>query len=162
MFSSNTIYLMFVCFFFTILLGLEESNLKSLKAKLLKQSELFFFRDENNNSSELKEAPGPKPYPIVGNLPALAKYEIPYQAFSQLATQYGPIIKLQLGSVPALVVNGIENIKEVLVTKGSHFDSRPNFKRFYELFAGNKDNCKSYLFLIYFLSAIPAFFLKLL
>jgi cytochrome P450 family 307 subfamily A len=137
---------MFVCFFFTILLSLEELNLKSLKAKFLnknKRSESFFFRDANNNNSEnLKEAPGPKPYPIIGNLPALAKYEIPYQAFTHLSKTYGQIFKLQLGSVPALVVNGIDNIKEVLVTKGNHFDSRPNFRRFYELFAGNKENCK--------------------
>lgn len=86
--------------------------------------------------------PGPKPYPIIGNLPVMGGYEVPYQAFDVLAKQYGPIISLRLGSVPTVVVNGIENIKEVLITKTTHFDSRPNFRRYHDLFSGNKQNCE--------------------
>lgn len=87
--------------------------------------------------------PGPKPFPIIGNLPSMGGYEVPYQAFDALAKQYGPIISLRLGSVPTVVVNGIENIKEVLITKTTLFDSRPNFRRYHDLFSGNKQNCKS-------------------
>lgn len=105
--------------------------------------------DENNNiriTEVLKEAPGPKPKFIIGNLDVLDGYDIPYKAFSVLAEKYGNIIKLQLGSVPSIVINGVENIKEVLVNKGHHFDSRPNFKRYHMLFSGNKENCKCFLF----------------
>lgn len=48
-----------------------------------------------------------------------------------------------MGSVPAVVVNGFENIKEVLLTKAEDFDSRPNFNRINILFDGDKENCES-------------------
>lgn len=86
--------------------------------------------------------PGPKPLPIIGNLACMGGYEVPYQAFDALAKQYGPIISLKLGAVQTVVVNGIDNIKEVLITKTTHFDSRPNFRRYHDLFSGNKQNCK--------------------
>lgn len=94
--------------------------------------------------------PGPKPFPIIGNLPSMGGYEVPYQAFDVLAKQYGPIISLRLGSVPTVVVNGIENIKEVLIKKATHFDSRPNFRRYHDLFSGNKQNCKFYFLFQFF------------
>lgn len=86
--------------------------------------------------------PGPKPLPIIGNLACMGGYEVPYQAFDVLAKKFGPIISLKLGSVQTVVVNGIDNIKEVLITKTTHFDSRPNFRRYHDLFSGNKQNCK--------------------
>lgn len=92
------------------------------------------------------QAPSPMSMPILGNLHNLAGYEVPYQSFSALERRFGSIISLQLGQQPALIVNGIENIKEVLITKTAHFDSRPNFKRYHALFSGNKENCK-YFFL---------------
>lgn len=97
----------------------------------------------------LPEAPGPKAFPIIGSLHVMNGYEVPYQAFSALAEKYGDIIKLKLGSVKSLVVNGQENIREVLMTKGHHFDSRPNFERYHMLFCGDKENCE-YIFLINF------------
>lgn len=94
------------------------------------------------NIDDLQRPPGPKPYPIIGNLACMDGYEVPYAAFDDLAKKFGPVISLRLGSVPTVVVNGIENIKEVLITKSPHFDSRPNFRRYHELFSGNKQNCK--------------------
>lgn len=95
-----------------------------------------------NNERLAPIPPGPKPFPIIGSLTVMGGYEVPYQAFDVLAKQYGPIISLRLGSVPTVVVNGIDNIKEVLITKTTHFDSRPNFRRYHDLFSGNKQNCK--------------------
>lgn len=95
-----------------------------------------------NQNVDLPEAPGPRSFPIIGNLHVMGGYEVPYQAFSALAQKYGDIIKLKLGTVKALVVNGQENIREVLMTKGHHFDSRPNFERYHMLFCGDKENCK--------------------
>lgn len=138
LFSSNTIYIVITCFILTLILIASELNLKLMKKKIVQ-----ICHDENNNKVDvLREAPGPAPRFIVGNLDVLDGYEIPYQAFSVLAEQYGKIIKLKLGSVPSIVINGVENIKEVLVHKGHHFDSRPNFKRYHMLFSGNKENCK--------------------
>lgn len=89
-----------------------------------------------------KRAPRPLGVPILGNVLSMAGYELPYQSFGALGRRFGPIIGLQLGNQPSLVVNGIEHIKEVLITKSAHFDSRPNFKRYHDLFSGNKENCK--------------------
>ena len=52
---------------------------------------------------------------------------------------------MKLGSSWCVVVNDTKSIKEVLITKGAHFDGRPNLKRFAFLFGGDKENCKSFL-----------------
>lgn len=91
----------------------------------------------------LPEPPGPKPWPIIGSLHIMGRYDVPYKAFADLARIYNnQIIKLRMGSVPCIVVNGLDNIKEVLITKGPQFDSRPNFARYHQLFCGDKENCK--------------------
>ncbi|CAG9803436.1 unnamed protein product [Chironomus riparius] len=144
---------MLTCIILTIVLIANDLNVKQLKKKLSlrsqlksKLSQLSFFHGNNGtneNNNEIiyeRQAPGPKRKFIIGNLDVLDGYEIPYQAFSDLAEKYGNVIKLQMGNVPSLVINGVENIKEVLIYKGHHFDSRPNFKRFQMLFDGNKEN----------------------
>lgn len=96
----------------------------------------------------LPEPPGPKPWPILGSLHILGRYDVPYKAFGDLVRDYDcQVIKLRMGSVPCVVVNGLENIREVLTIKGHHFDSRPNFNRYHLLFGGNKENCKKLSFL---------------
>nr|XP_034180823.1 cytochrome P450 307a1-like [Osmia lignaria] len=95
----------------------------------------------DDDSHLLPEPPGPKPWPILGSLHILGRYNVPYKAFGDLVKEYDcEVIKLRMGSVPCVVVNGLENIKEVLITKGHHFDSRPNFDRYHLLFGGNKEN----------------------
>lgn len=95
----------------------------------------------------LPDPPGPKPWPILGSLHLLGKYDVPYKAFADLANVYqSQVLKMQMGSVPCVVVNGLENIREVLITKGTHFDSRPNFTRYHLLFSGNKENCEFFSF----------------
>lgn len=97
---------------------------------------------EAEHSGELQPPPGPHAWPVIGNLHLLAGYPVPYQAFGALAQRYGSVFKLSLGSVPCVVVNGLANIKEVLVAKGAQFDGRPNFRRYHELFCGDKENCE--------------------
>lgn len=105
---------------------------KALKNKL-------YYGEETS----LTDPPGPKPWPILGSLHILGRYDVPYKAFAELAKTYNSqVVKLQLGSVSCVVVNGLENIKEVLIAKGQYFDSRPNFVRYHLLFCGNKENCK--------------------
>lgn len=94
------------------------------------------------------EAPGPYRWPVLGNLPHL-RARVPYQALTALAKQFGPVYSLQLGSVPAVVVTGLDNIKQVLYHKLNHFDSRPNFNRYHQIFDGDKENCKSNFYFIY-------------
>ncbi|XP_066597208.1 cytochrome P450 307a1-like [Prorops nasuta] len=95
----------------------------------------------DHEDAVLPEPPGPKPWPVIGSLHILGRYDVPYKAFADLVSTYdSQVVKLRMGSVPCVVVNGLENIKEVLFTKGLHFDSRPNFVRYHLLFCGNKEN----------------------
>lgn len=98
---------------------------------------------KKDEGDELPEPPSPRSFPIIGHMHLLGGYEVPYQAFTELGKKYGNVIRLKLGSVKCVVVNEQENIREVLVTKGNHFDSRPNFERYEQLFCGNRFNCKS-------------------
>lgn len=104
--------------------------------------QLLLADQPSDGAASGKRAPRPMGVPILGNVLSMAGYELPYQSFGALGRRFGPIIGLQLGNQPSLVVNGIEHIKEVLITKSSHFDSRPNFKRYHDLFSGNKENCE--------------------
>lgn len=151
--SSNTLLIAVTCAIITVLVYLMDFSFN--ERKLGKRS--IFWSDRvldvevttattSTVTGKATKPPGPKPFPIIGNLACLSGYEVPYQAFSELGKQYGSIISLRLGSVPTVVVNGIENIKEVLITKSSHFDGRPDFRRYHELFSGNKQNCKCCFF----------------
>ncbi len=88
------------------------------------------------------EPDGPVPYPVIGSLHLLSGYRVPYEAFRNLAAIYGDVFKIKLGSVQCVVVNGLDNIREVLITKGEHFDGRPDFQRYNLIFNGDKRNCK--------------------
>ncbi|XP_072946827.1 cytochrome P450 307a1-like [Epargyreus clarus] len=88
----------------------------------------------------LKKAPGPTPLPVVGSLHLLGKRESPFQAFTDLAKEYGDIFSLKLGSAQCVVVNNLELIREVLNQNGKFFGGRPDFLRFHKLFAGDRNN----------------------
>lgn len=148
-FSTITVFILSVCVLLTVLMLL-------IDRKSSKKCTMF-----SDGVMMGRKAPSPMSWPILGNLTSMAGYELPYQSFGVLEKRFGPIIGLQLGTQPALVVNGIENIKEVLIGKSSHFDSRPNFKRYHDLFSGNKENCK-YLIRVHPLHLIHKSFYKLL
>ncbi|KQT36897.1 hypothetical protein ASG34_13725 [Methylophilus sp. Leaf416] len=93
-----------------------------------------------NKTLVLKEAPGPTPLPIIGNMHLLGKHESPFQSFTDLAKTYGDIFTLQLGTSKCLVVNNLDLIREVLNQNGKFFGGRPDFIRFHQLFAGDRNN----------------------
>lgn len=137
--SSNTVLISMTCAVLSVLVFLIELSGAGVTHKSIDN---HVIEKAATSQTIAQRPPGPKPYPIVGNLPCLDGYAVPYQAFDDLAKKFGSIISLRLGSVPTVVVNGIDNIKEVLIAKASHFDSRPNFRRYHDLFSGNKQNCK--------------------
>lgn len=109
---------------------------------------VFFIGIGSKNKRLRQRPPGPKTLPIIGNLASLQGYEVPYQAFNDLADKFGPVVGLILGSTPTVVVNDSQHVKEVLITKASHFDNRPNFYRYNHLFNGNRQQCE-YHFCVY-------------
>lgn len=105
------------------------------KVKLLKNSNNYIIE-------EYEQAPGPLPWPIIGNLTLLAKYEAPFQGFSDLAKKFGDVYTLTLGTTRCLVVNNLDLIREVLNQNGKYFGGRPDFIRYHRLFGGDRNNCK--------------------
>lgn len=91
---------------------------------------------------KVNQAPGPVPWPILGNLSLLGKYENPFVAFTDLSTKYGDAFSLTLGSTRCVVLNSVELITEALSRNGVYFGDRPDFVRFHRLFGGDRNNCK--------------------
>lgn len=90
----------------------------------------------------IAQAPGPMPWPVLGNLNLLAKHENPFQAFTELSDKYGDVYSLTLGTTRCIVLNNLEMIQDVLIRNGKYFGDRPDFERFHQLFGGDRNNCK--------------------
>ncbi|KAH8379165.1 hypothetical protein KR009_003335 [Drosophila setifemur] len=87
------------------------------------------------------QAPGPQPWPIIGNLDLLGRFKCnPFEGFGTLTKRYGDIYSLTLGHTRCLVVNNIDLIKEVLNKNGKHLGGRPDFIRYHKLFGGDRNN----------------------
>ena len=61
-------------------------------------------------------------------------------SLTRLLKVYGSIFQMKLGSVNCVVVSSEKDLKEVLQTKGDHFDGRPDFRRFDLMFGGTRRN----------------------
>ncbi|KAF5482096.1 hypothetical protein F2P56_002690 [Juglans regia] len=71
----------------------------------------------------LKPPPGPKPWPIIGNLNLIGP--LPHQSLYRLSQEYGPIMQLKFGSFPVVVASSPTMAKEFLKTHDHIFASRP-------------------------------------
>uniref|UniRef100_A0A2P2MYI4 Flavonoid 3'-monooxygenase n=1 Tax=Rhizophora mucronata TaxID=61149 RepID=A0A2P2MYI4_RHIMU len=67
--------------------------------------------------------PGPKPWPLVGNLPHLGS--MPHRSTADLAKTYGPLMHLRLGFVDAVVAASASVAAQFLKTHDANFSSRP-------------------------------------
>ncbi|TVU09723.1 hypothetical protein EJB05_43216, partial [Eragrostis curvula] len=69
--------------------------------------------------------PGPKPWPIIGNLNLMG--ELPHQSIHALSKRYGPLMQLRFGSVPVVIGSSTEMAKFFLKTHDAAFTDRPRF-----------------------------------
>ena len=70
--------------------------------------------------------PGPRAWlPLVGHL-AMLDSSSPYRTMAELTKTYGPIVSLQFGSFPAVVLNNYASVYQAFVKQGHDFDDRPN------------------------------------
>ncbi|XP_006342921.1 cytochrome P450 71A1-like [Solanum tuberosum] len=72
---------------------------------------------------KLNLPPGPKPWPIIGNLNLIGS--LAHRSIHDLSVKYGPIMQLQFGSFPVVVGSSVEMAKIFLKTMDINFVGRP-------------------------------------
>ena len=76
----------------------------------------------------LKSPPGPRGYPILGNVLELRKDT--HLALTRLSQKYGDVMEVRIGTMPVLVLSGLDTIKQALVKQGEDFMGRPDLHSF--------------------------------
>ncbi|KAJ4771787.1 hypothetical protein LUZ62_056044 [Rhynchospora pubera] len=72
-----------------------------------------FLLSQKRKTKHYKLPPGPKPFPLVGNLLQLGPTSQPHITFTSLSKTYGPIFSLQLGQVTTIVISSQEHAKQL-------------------------------------------------
>uniref|UniRef100_A0A5B6ZBJ4 Flavonoid 3'-monooxygenase n=1 Tax=Davidia involucrata TaxID=16924 RepID=A0A5B6ZBJ4_DAVIN len=75
------------------------------------------------NRHPLPLPPGPKPWPVIGNLPHLGP--MPHHSIAAMARNYGPLMHLRLGFVDVVVAASASVAAQFLKTHDANFSSRP-------------------------------------
>ncbi|XP_078575696.1 cytochrome P450 2J2-like [Branchiostoma floridae x Branchiostoma japonicum] len=67
--------------------------------------------------------PGPRPWPLVGNLFVLSR-DAAHIQLTEWKKQYGNVFTIYYGPKPVVVLNGYDTIQEALINKGEDFSDR--------------------------------------
>uniref|UniRef100_A0A7N2MLX3 Cytochrome P450 n=1 Tax=Quercus lobata TaxID=97700 RepID=A0A7N2MLX3_QUELO len=81
--------------------------------------------------------PPPPKLPIIGNLHQLGT--LPHRSLHALSKKYGPIMFLDLGCAPIVVVSAADMAKEIMKTNDTIFSNRPKTMAANFLFYGSTD-----------------------
>jgi len=84
---------------------------------------IYRFMKYATRSSSLPLPPGPKPWPIIGNMPHLGP--APHQSIAALAKIHGPLMHLKLGFVDVIVAASGSVAEQFLKVHDANFSSRP-------------------------------------
>ncbi|KAK1420650.1 hypothetical protein QVD17_22418 [Tagetes erecta] len=86
---------------------------------------LLIFRSQINNRHSRKTLPpGPRPWPLIGNLNLIGP--LPHQSLHKLSLTYGKLMYLKFGSTPVVVASSPDMAKQFLRTHDRIFASRPS------------------------------------
>lgn len=90
----------------------------------LSLSLLLLFNSKRSSSRQWKNKrpPGPKGYPLIGNL--LEMGDKPHQSLAILAASHGPIMRLKLGQMTTIVISSAAMAKQVLQTHDQALSDR--------------------------------------
>ncbi|XP_029420947.1 cytochrome P450 1A1 isoform X1 [Nannospalax galili] len=76
----------------------------------------------------LKSPPGPWGLPLIGHILTLGKR--PHFTLARLSQRYGDVLQIRIGSIPVVVLSGMDTIRQALVKQGDDFKGRPDFYSF--------------------------------
>ncbi|CAG8661564.1 11136_t:CDS:2, partial [Ambispora gerdemannii] len=79
------------------------------------------------------ELPGPTPLPIIGNIHQLGVGRSMHQNFTKMSKSFGPIFKVRLGQITWIIINDHMIAKDLFISRGSTFSSRPEFGLFTDI-----------------------------
>ncbi|TVU46996.1 hypothetical protein EJB05_06570, partial [Eragrostis curvula] len=75
------------------------------------------------NKSYNKLPPGPRPWPVIGNLNLIGP--LPHHSIHALSSRYGPLMSLRFGSFPVVVGSSVDAARFFLKTQDQAFIDRP-------------------------------------
>jgi hypothetical protein len=81
------------------------------------------FLHPKQNTINQRKPPGPPTLPIIGNLHLLGT--LPHRTLHSLSKKYGPIMSLQFGQVPAVIISSSKAAESFFKTHDIVFSSRP-------------------------------------
>ncbi|KAM5574527.1 geraniol 8-hydroxylase [Rosa sericea] len=82
----------------------------------------WFLIQALHRRTRVRLPPGPKPFPLIGNLFELG--DKPHLSLTKLSQNYGPIMSLKLGRITTIVVSSSTMAKEILRTNDQLFCNR--------------------------------------
>ncbi|KAK1583478.1 hypothetical protein Q3G72_024105 [Acer saccharum] len=91
---------------------------------------LFMFLMKRGQAKSQVRPPGPKQLPLIGNLHQIG--ESPHKSLACLSNEYGPLMFLQLGWVPTIVISSADVARDIFRNHDLVFSGRP------ELYTANK------------------------
>ncbi|XP_030576816.1 cytochrome P450 2K1-like [Archocentrus centrarchus] len=100
---------------------------------------LFIYFISSSSFSTLKygkEPPGPRPFPLLGNLLQL-DLKRPYKTLLELSKKYGSVFTIYLGTKKVVILAGYKTVKEALVDHDEVFGERDPMQIMRELTQGH-------------------------
>ncbi|WOL17881.1 Cytochrome P450 [Canna indica] len=98
---------------------------------------VFIYLEKKKKPPRCRLPPAPPRLPVIGNLHQLGA--LPHRTLHRLSLSYGPLMLLQLGHIPTLVVSSPEHARDVLKTHDISFCSRPRLTAGHKLSYGGLD-----------------------
>lgn len=101
-----------------------DSLLHFLLVSLLLLSFIYLLPKIVKSKSKTSRPPGPRGLPFIGNMHQIDNSSL-HTSLWNLSKSYGPILSLNIGFIPAIVVSSASLAKEILKTQDLTFCSRP-------------------------------------